>query len=109
MKGIIFFSLMLFSSITLSAIEASGSYNVLRIDSYSEYGGGDVVVKLTTHTANCSHGYWLKKNDPGFQANFSMVLAAYQAKNKIKLIAHTDQLWPGTGGKVCHVYTVRYE
>ena len=108
MKVIIFFWLILFSNVTLSAFETSGLNNVTQIISFSEYGEGDVTVKLTTNTAGCIHGYWLKKTDPGFQTNFNMILASYQTKSKIRISAHTNQLWSGSGGKFCHVYYVRY-
>jgi len=51
------------------------------IASYSQYGNGDVTFTIENPIPECSNGYWLKKEDPGFQANLSMVIAAYQANN----------------------------
>ena len=107
-KIILGFLLIFMSGSAFSATEASISSKVKEIYSYSEYGGGDVIVKLESNSVNCSDGYWLKKIDPGFQVNVSMLIAAYQANNQLVLKGHTDQMWPGSSGKFCHVYSVNY-
>lgn len=92
-----------------STRETSTISTVILLSAYAEYGGGDVIAKLQNNSANCSDGYWLKQTDPGFTANLSMLMAAYQANNSVTIQGHTDQLWPGSGGKYCHVYNVTYK
>lgn len=99
---------LLFSGAAAAATESSSQSKINKLYSYSEYGGGDVIVKLSGNGPSCLAGYWLKKTDPGFQANLSILLAAYHANKDIVVTGHTDQIWSGSSGKYCHVYSVSY-
>jgi len=78
------------------------------IYSYSEYGNGDVVVELANNGTPCTQGFWLKKADPGFEANLSLIISAYHAKNDLMLYGHSDQVWQGSTGTFCHLYAVNF-
>jgi len=95
-------------SMSVFATESSSLSKVKRIIAYSEYGDGDVAIVLESNGATCVNGYFLKKSDPGFDANFSMVLAAYHSKSAIKVLGHTDQKWAGSSGYYCHAYSIIY-
>lgn len=43
---------------------------------YSEYGGGDVILTITTVVPGCEAGYWLRPTDPGFDRNLAAVMSA---------------------------------
>jgi hypothetical protein len=81
---------------------------ITSITAFSEYGGGDVIVSLENNGDVCTHGYWLKKTDFGFQASLSMAIAAYQAKNNVELLGFPDQKWSGSGNMHCHLYALIY-
>lgn len=67
--------LMPFDSFAVNMNHDNSSYSTIDfVQSYSEYGGGDVVFKIKNPTSACPDGYWLRKTDPGFQANLSMVI-----------------------------------
>ena len=82
MRKCCFLLLVLLPCLSFASIEHSAQSTVSKIYSYSTYGSGDVVVQLASNGASCNGGYWLKKADPGFQANFSMLMAAYHAGSK---------------------------
>jgi hypothetical protein len=94
---------------------ASASYigtiattNIVSVSSYNQYGTGDVVFKVANPIAECSDGYWLAKSDVGFQANLAMIISAYQIKNPVLIYGLPDQLWSGSSGKYCKLYSVEF-
>ena len=106
MKKTIFLGALFFSLNAFSAIEVSPVTKIDRIMSFSEYGQGDVTVWLENNGAICTHGYWLRKADPGFDANLSLVLSAFHAQSAISIRGHTDDIWTGSSGTFCHVYLI---
>ena len=92
-----------------AATEPSANSKIKELTSYTEYGGGDVIVKLEINGSNCTHGYWFKKSDPGFDANLSMLIAAYHSNSNIEIHAHDNQIWGGSSGTYCHAYSIRYQ
>ncbi|QUJ69864.1 hypothetical protein KDD30_16970 (plasmid) [Photobacterium sp. GJ3] len=87
----------------------SGVSTIKILHSYSEYGGGDVYFTLTEpETTACPNGYWLRKTDPGFEANLSMAIAAYHAKSSIEAYGLSDEIWSGSNGKYCRLYAISY-
>lgn len=77
--------------------------------SYADYGDGDVYIRLQNNDATCSHGYYLNKAQVGFNANFSMLVAAYQAKQSVIIHADPNQRWAGSSSPTCKVYSVSYQ
>jgi len=100
--------ILFWSAGAFPAVEVSPSSKILKLISYAEYGGGDVQVMLETNGTVCADGYYLKKTDPGFDANLSMMLAAYHSISNVVVDGHTDQKWAGSSGYYCHLYSVRY-
>ncbi|MEI8594388.1 hypothetical protein [Photobacterium sp. Hal280] len=111
----IFAILMVFVSIKSYAFDVnyvgSGASTIKMIHSYSEYGGGDVIFRLAeSETTSCPSGYWLRKTDPGFDANLSMLIAAFHAKSRVVVYGLPDEIWPGSQtGKYCHLYAINYQ
>jgi len=81
--------------------DASSSSTVTLIESYNNYGNGDVYFKIANPTAACSDGYWLTKTDLGFSTNMAILLSAYQAKSTVRIVGFSDQRWSGSAGKFC--------
>lgn len=82
---------------------------IASVTSYAQYGPGDVIFSIENSIPECTNGYWLKKSDPGFQANLSMLIAAYQAKSKVVVYGLPAEIWPGSSGKFCHLYSITYK
>lgn len=100
--------LILFISNIANANNYVGVNNtkIIRVSSYNQYGNGDVVFVIENPIAQCSGGYWITKDDKGFNANLSMILSAYQAKNPVTIFGLPDQLWSGSSGKFCKLYNI---
>ena len=78
------------------------------IITYTTFGSGDVVFSLEASVNGCDNGYWLRKNDPGFNSTLSTLLSAYHAKTTVKVFGHDDQLWNGSNsGKYCRLDWLR--
>jgi hypothetical protein len=95
--------------------DAQGAYvgtavtKITLLDSYNQYGDGDVRILVQTppSSAGCD-GFWITKADAGFQANLSMLLAAYHAGTQVVIYGLPGQLWAGSGAKICKLYSVEY-
>ena len=99
--------LVLLSTSALANNESSGVTTITRIISYNQYGDGDVVFRVANPTSSC-FGYWINKNDAGFNANLSLLIAARQAKTDVKIHGITTQRWNGSGSFWCKLYAIEY-
>lgn len=88
---------------------ATGFTTVTDVFSYTNYGNGDVAFRVENSIDECSHGYWFNKSDAGYNANLTMIIAAYQAKNTVKIYGLPDQLWAGSSGKYCKLYNIQFK
>ena len=88
-------------SLAQSNADTSTNSTVTLIESYNNYGNGDVYFKISNATAACSDGYWLTKTDLGFSSNMAILLSAYQAKSIVRIVGFSDQRWSGSAGKFC--------
>jgi len=107
MKKLLMVTLFMLWSNVIAAAEPTGTTTITRVITYNEYGGGDVVFKVANPSSSC-YGYWINKNDAGFNANLSFLLASYQAKNKVKVYGHPEQKWGGSGNNWCKLYAIEY-
>lgn len=89
-----------------SAVERSNQKaEIVRLISYAE-AGGDVYIKLATNGNVCTHGYYLSKSSPGFDANLSVLLAAKMSNSPIYVYGYENQLWSGSSQPTCKIYSV---
>lgn len=95
------------SASAMAAIEASRETTIKRLISYNQHGGGDVVFTVNNPSSGC-YGYWIEKNDAGFDANLSMILAAYHAKSKVTVHGLNDVKWSGSGNFWCKLYAIEH-
>lgn len=107
MKKIILIVALLLAANLAEAAEASSVTTISRFISYNQYGGGDVVFRVANSTSSC-YGYWITKEDAGFNANLSAIVAAYHAKTKVKVYGLTYQKWSGSSNTWCKLYAIEY-
>ncbi|MGD8112539.1 hypothetical protein [Vibrio sp. TRT 17S01] len=111
MKKIILLLMLLAPAFVManSTRESSSRTTITRVISYNEFGAGDAVFQVANPTSLCS-GYWITKGDPGFEANLSMIIAAYQAKSTV--IVHglpaENKKWAGSANHWCKLYSIEY-
>jgi hypothetical protein len=104
----------LFATFLISAVcGAAYAYDVWTVPtkitevlSYNQVGGGDVAFSVANPTTNCPAGYWLTKSDPGFSANYAIILGAYWSQNSVKVVGLPDQKWTGSSATFCKVYVI---
>lgn len=101
------FALFAFPSIAQNLEQTVSTVETLQ--SYPEYGGGDVIFTLKTKGSICK-GFWLKKDSPGQQTTFSILLAAFQTNTSVSVYGHPEahNKWNGSATHFCKLYTVQY-
>lgn len=92
--------------ISEAAIVPSPQGKITEIVTFADYGGGDVVVKMDTNTAQCPAGFWFEPNQPGFSALLSGLLAAKHAGTDVVINGLDNEIWGGSSGTFCKVYSV---
>lgn len=101
---------MLLSAVAMPVMPAIvGDYTARKITemyTYTEYGGGDVVFRVDVPIAGCEGGFWLRSTDAGYKTNVAAVLMAYGNKSAVRVWAHNDQLWSGSGSPTCRLYSI---
>ena len=101
-------SLLLLSLCLVARADIVGSTTTKIIDifAYSEYGNGDVTVRVATPVVGCDAGYFLQKSDPGFNATLALLMNAKAAQTDVVVYGKTEVLWTGSAGKYCKLYGV---
>ncbi|WP_210330305.1 hypothetical protein [Aliikangiella sp. G2MR2-5] len=105
MKKYLAMAILLFSANAYSENESTDLTKINSVISYSTYGSGDVIFKVENPSTNC-YGYWINKNDMGFNANLTIIIAAYQAKNTVVAKGLTDEKWAGSSKNWCKLYSI---
>jgi hypothetical protein len=73
---------------------------------FSEFGNGDVGIKVSSPTTGCADGFWLRPSDPGFKTLYAQLSMAYATQSPISISAHDNSIWPGSTGAYCRVYSI---
>jgi hypothetical protein len=107
-KILLSLSLFILPITVIAAQERSTSTVITVLQSYPDYGDGDVIFKLQTPSTTCK-GYWLSPNSKGFNSNLSLLLSAYHASSNLTIDGHTGDSykWGGSGTHYCKLYSVR--
>ena len=116
MKKILLIVTVVFSMLqgaAFAGIVSTSHITINRIDTYSAYGGGDVIIYGATGVSGCNDGLWMKKTDPGFQANMAIVMTAFLYDKTLIAYINNDGivnsgLWSG-GSIVCLVDSLRLD
>ncbi|MBL8271999.1 hypothetical protein [Steroidobacter sp.] len=53
---------------------------IVKVYSYTQFGGGDIMVEVSTPAAGCTKGFWISATDPGFKVTHVLVLSAYHTQ-----------------------------
>lgn len=103
-KSIILVLLLSFGATDCFAeTESTGQTTIKRLVSYNQQ--GDVIFTVNNPSSNC-YGYWISKSDAGFDANLSMVLAAYHAKSPVRVYGLNHIKWSGSSNFWCKLYAI---
>lgn len=103
-------SLCAFYAFSAQAIQVdTGATTIKMVNSFSNYGAGDVIFSTANSGTTECPVFWITKTDPGFQANLSMIIAAYHAKTSVTVVGITDFPWSGTTEKSCKLYYIQYQ
>jgi len=103
------FAVLFISAISCAAYAIDGwtvSTKITEVLSYNQFGSGDVAFSVANPTINCPSGYWITKSDPGFSANFAIILGAYLSQNSVRVVGLPEQKWAGSSGTYCKVYVI---
>lgn len=106
-KLILTLGLFYFTSQVNAEVKPSVATSITAIESYSEYGEGDVIFSIDNPHSSCPRGYWMKKSDPGFHANLSLLLSSFHAQSTVVVRGHDDNIWGGSITTFCHLYSIR--
>lgn len=107
---VLFASLLLTPMLVVSAdYIGSNQSHIVLVNSYNKYGSGDVIFRLSAPIEEC-YGYWINKGEPGFEANLSMIIAAYQAKSPVVVygLPAQSERWQGSSAHWCKLYAISY-
>ena len=75
---------------------------------HTDYGGGDVAVKLAWHPPECIGGCWMSQSQPGFESTLSGLLLALAAGTDVSVIGLDHEPWPGSGETYCKIVRVQH-
>lgn len=89
---------------TLSATPIT---NITELASYSEYGDGNMTIRVENTAPNCNGGFWMNGTEPGFKTVLSMLLAAKHSGVQIIIYGDSDRIWQGSPtASFCHLYLI---
>jgi hypothetical protein len=93
-----------------AAVYSTNPTIIARVDTYTQYGGGDVIFTLSNSSlaASCPSGFWIRATDgAGAKTTIAQVMAAQHAGNSVVVYADTSIAWSGAGSPACLVWTVQ--
>jgi hypothetical protein len=92
-----------------AAVLSANASTVARVDTYTQYGGGDVIVRLTNNSlaAACPYGFWIRAADAGAKTALAQILAAHHAQSSVVIYADTGVIWSGSGSAACLVWSIQ--
>lgn len=97
-----------FATTASAAVVSAGSSTIGSIETYTEFGGGDAIVHLTTNSlqASCPYGFWIRGTDAGAKSALAQIIAAHTAGGSVVIYADTSTIWSGAGSAACLVWDV---
>lgn len=97
-----------FSSFSNATVYSTSASTIARVDTYTQYGEGDVIITLANNSlaASCPYGFWIRGTDRGAKTTFAQVLAARHTDSAIVIHADTSITWSGSQFAACLVWTI---
>jgi len=98
-----------FAASANAAIYGTSASTISGIETYTQVGGGDVIVFLTSNSlsASCPYGFWIRGSDAGAKGTLAQVLSAQAAGIPVTIWADTSVTWSGSASPSCLVWGVR--
>jgi hypothetical protein len=96
------------SMIAHAAVYTASASTITKVDTYTQYGGGDVIFFMANNSlsAMCPYGFWIRATDAGAKTTVAQILAAYQAGTPVVVSADPSITWSGAGSASCLVWDV---
>jgi hypothetical protein len=90
------------ASAAVHAAIVAGTGSVTVILTYTDFGNGDFVFRISNQPAGCS-GFWISPQQPGYKTSVAYVLQARASGELVLVGADNAQLWTGSSGQWCKV------
>jgi hypothetical protein len=92
-----------------AAIYGTSASTVSTVDSYTQFGGGDVIFTLSSNSlqSSCPSGFWIHGTDVGAKTAVGELLAAFHAAKPVLVWADTAIIWTGSASPACQVWEIR--
>jgi hypothetical protein len=89
-------------------ILTAAASTITSIDSYTQYGSGDVIFTLANNSlaSPCPYGFWIRGTDAGAKSTLAQVMTALQAGSSVVVSADTSTTWTGAASAACLVWDV---
>lgn len=84
-----------------TVVPASGT--IIQINTYAEFGNGDVVFRLSNHVAGCEGGFWLSPSQLGFKTTVAFIMQARATGETITVGGNDALIWSGSASRFCKV------
>lgn len=86
-------------------VETSSTLSA-RINTYSDYGSGDALIRFSTGVSACNEGVVIKGTDIGKNTIMSVFLTSLTAGKPVKFWVENSQFWAGSGTHYCVVKSI---
>lgn len=96
-------AMAMFAAAPAAATVVPASGTVVQINTYTEFGNGDVVFRLTNNVAGCEAGFWLSPSQLGFKTNVAFIMQARATGETITVGGNDALIWNGSAGRYCKV------
>ncbi|WP_444922856.1 hypothetical protein ACJJH9_11700 [Microbulbifer sp. DLAB2-AF] len=81
------------------ALSLTNIGEITEINSYTDYGSGDVLIYFDTGLNACPSGGYISPSMPGYQTALSIALTGYTAQRNVRMEVFTSNLWSGSSSK----------
>jgi hypothetical protein len=86
-----------------TAAEREAIGTVTKLYSYTQFGGGDIMIEVSNPVAGCDRGYWLSPQDLGFKTTYALLLSMYHTQEQVRVGGDDTQLWTGSQHVYCRI------
>jgi hypothetical protein len=86
-----------------AAVERETQATIVKLYSYTQFGGGDIMVEVSTPATGCTKGFWVSAADPGYKATYALLLSAYHTQETLRIGGEDTQLWTGSNQVYCRM------
>ncbi|WP_444889972.1 hypothetical protein [Microbulbifer sp. DLAB2-AA] len=104
MKKFLLIAIGVMLSTQALALSLTNTGTIIEINSYTDYGNGDVLIYFDTGLDACPSGGYISPTMPGYKTALSIALTGYTAERDVRMEVFTSNLWSGTSSnKFCAI------